>query len=263
MTFNGNKVLVTGGGSGIGLHLASRLHRDGALVIICGRRSKEIDNACAEHPGMRGLACDLSRDSEILKVENFVRAAFGGLDLLFNNAAVQTQDDLTDPASDFSAIENEIRTNLVAPIRMTHRFLPLMAGRPGATMVNIVSLLGVMAKPSAPVYCATKAGLMQFTRAMELVLADAGVRMVTAMPPPCCHGHDPRPRRKQAESRELRRRAASSTFGGEAGHPYRTGTHADAPTPVPSGARRRDQSQAFSRQDTSRGRPLGFHEGAG
>lgn len=183
MTFQGRTALVTGGGTGIGLHLASQLHRDGASVVICGRRGAAIEDVCARHPGMRGLPCDLTRDEDILRLENFVRSTLGGLDLLFNNAAVQTQDDLTDPDSDFLAIETEIRTNLIAPIRITQRLLPLMSGRPGATIVNLVSLLAVMAKPSAPIYCASKAGLMQFTRAMELVLSSSGIRMVTAMPP--------------------------------------------------------------------------------
>jgi short-subunit dehydrogenase involved in D-alanine esterification of teichoic acids len=183
MSFGGKIALVTGGGSGIGLALAHRLHAAGARVIVCGRRGKRLDDACAGHPGMRRFACDIASADGVLRLEAYLRGETGGLDLLFNNAGVQTQDDLTSPATGFKAIDVEIRTNLVAPIMLTQRLLPMMAGRPGAAIVNVVSLLAVMAKPSAPVYCATKAGLLQFSRAMELVLGDAGVRMVAAFPP--------------------------------------------------------------------------------
>jgi len=142
-----------------------------------------IEQACAERPRLSGLVCDVSEDAGILAIEARVRAAFGGLDLLINNAGMQMQDDLTDPATGFDGIDAEIRTNLIAPIKLTRTLLPLMAGRSGAAIVNVVSLLAVMAKPSAPVYCATKAGLLQFTRAMDLVLAGSGLTMVSAMPP--------------------------------------------------------------------------------
>jgi uncharacterized oxidoreductase len=181
--FAGKVALVTGGGSGIGLHLAGQLHAAGATVIVCGRRAKPIGDACAAHPDMRGFPCDLADSDDLLRLETYLRTTVGGLDLLINNAGIQVQDDLTDPAAGFDGIEAEIRTNLIAPIKLTQRLLPLMAGRPGAAIVNVVSLLAVMAKPSAPVYCATKAGLLQFSRAMALVLGDSGIRVVSAMPP--------------------------------------------------------------------------------
>ena len=183
MDYRGKVALITGGGTGIGLALAGQLHAAGATLLICGRRGDRLDAACAAYPSMRAAACDLASTEGILALDAWLRRETDGLDLLFNNAGVQTQDDLTDPARDMTALDAEIRTNLVAPILLTQRLLPLMAGRRDAAIVNPVSLLAVMGKPSAPVYGASKAGLLQFTRTMALVPGAAGVRMVAAFPP--------------------------------------------------------------------------------
>ncbi|HUQ73656.1 MAG TPA: SDR family NAD(P)-dependent oxidoreductase, partial [Burkholderiales bacterium] len=80
------------------------------------------------------------------------------------------------------AIEEELRINLLGPIKLTKRLLPhLVAGRGG--IVNMLSLLAVMPKSNAPGYCASKAGLHAFSKSMEALLASTGVRVFVAFPP--------------------------------------------------------------------------------
>jgi uncharacterized oxidoreductase len=179
----GNAVLITGGATGIGFALARKLVEGGNDVIICGRRGDRIESALSEVPGLRGLACDIARDEDITRLLDFTRNAFGRLDVLINNAAIQVQADGIEGASDFAAIDEEIRINLIAPMKLTMAALPLLSARPAALIANLCSLLAIMPKPNAPGYCASKAGLYGFSQALRLRLQGTSVRVAVVFPP--------------------------------------------------------------------------------
>jgi uncharacterized oxidoreductase len=183
MRMSGNAVLITGGGTGIGLALARILVQRGNDVIICGRRREIVEAAIAKVPGLRGMACDIAHDEEIRKLLDFAQKSCGRLDALINNAGVQIQTNVLDGSWGFRQIDEEIQVNLLAPMKLSIAALPMLLARPVGFIINICSLLALMPKPNAPGYCASKAGLVGFSEALRVGLRGTSVQIVTVFPP--------------------------------------------------------------------------------
>jgi len=192
MRLVGKSIVVTGGGTGIGLELARQLVARGNRVAICGRRRAKIDAAQSAIPGLEGIACDLGAEGGVEALDEFVRSKFENIDMLVNNAAVQVQTTLLDGKAGSADLAHELMTNLGAPLRLAQLFMPMLLRRPEAAIVNMISLLGILPKANAPGYCASKAGLYAFTRSLELALAGSRVRAIAVFPPmvetPMTHG---------------------------------------------------------------------------
>ncbi len=176
--------LITGGATGIGLETARQLRALGNEVVICGRRAERVEAALQSVPGLRGLACDVASDEGIERLQRFIQERELKIDLLVNNAAVQVQTDFVlEGDSVLGAIEEEIRINLLAPIKLTKRLLPLLLSRPHAAILNVVSLLAVVPKANSPGYCASKAGLYAFSKSLRAALENTHVDVFVAFPP--------------------------------------------------------------------------------
>ncbi|MEU8520790.1 SDR family NAD(P)-dependent oxidoreductase [Streptomyces sp. NPDC048577] len=175
--------LVTGGTAGVGLSLARRLAKRGERVVVCGRDPARVAAAGAL-PGIEAVRRDLAVESDLVDLVDLLRER-GGLRLLVNNAAVQFGLRLTedDPLEVLRRTDTEIGTNLTGPVKLTTLALPLML--PGSALVNVTSALALSPKRSAPVYCATKAALRNYTTALRYQLAgeERRIRVVEAMLP--------------------------------------------------------------------------------
>jgi uncharacterized oxidoreductase len=183
MRMSGNAVLITGGATGIGFALAHSLAARGNQVVICGRRRERVEAALAAVPSLRGLACDITRDEDILKLLDFALSCCGRLDVVVNNAGVQIQTDPKTHSWAFAQIDEEMRVNLLAPMKLSMVALPLLSARPVACIINICSLLAIMPKGNAPGYSASKAGLFGFSQALRMGLQGTSVRVVVVFPP--------------------------------------------------------------------------------
>jgi uncharacterized oxidoreductase len=184
MQLQGNTVFITGGTSGIGRGLAEAFHQRGSQVIIAGRREERLREMCRRHAGMRSFALDIADSQAIQSVAAKVIAEFPALNCVFNNAGVQMR--LVFPPSgslDDLALQTEINTNLLGPIRMTAAFLPHLATRPGATLVNVSSGLAFVPMARFPIYCATKAAVHTWTLALRHQLRHSGVKVIEIIPP--------------------------------------------------------------------------------
>jgi short-subunit dehydrogenase involved in D-alanine esterification of teichoic acids len=179
MKMTGNTILITGGTSGIGLGLALRLHEAGNKVIVAGRRKELLDEITSEHPGLDALVLD-----SIARARETVAASHPGLNVLVNNAGIMLRENLLDPAQ-LPAAEDHVATNLLGAIRMTYAFLPLLAGKDDAVVMNVTSALAFVPYPSTPTYSATKAALHSFSESLRIQLAgaDAGVQVIEVVPP--------------------------------------------------------------------------------
>ncbi|MAS06838.1 MAG: short-chain dehydrogenase [Ahrensia sp.] len=173
-------VLITGANRGIGRALAREYAAAGAHVL-----------AVARHPAndpsggpVEWIAADLSGPEGWARVIEAVAHSGRLLDILVNNAGIQQAIDLeATPAEAFrEKAQTEIAINLAAPLCLAHGLIP-HTRRPGGAIVNITSILSRHPKASAPVYCATKAGLASFTDAMRLQLAPHGIHVAEAIPP--------------------------------------------------------------------------------
>lgn len=186
MRTTNHTALVTGGATGIGLALARALAARGNRVAICGRRPEALAAAVAATPSLVPIRCDLAAPEELGHLGDEVRRRLGGLSLLVNNAAIQLHGDFArEPARALDGIDAELAVNLAAPAKVTALLLPLLAKADEAAIVNVSSGLGLVPKRSAPVYCATKAGLHLFTKALRWQMEDArtGIRVFELLPP--------------------------------------------------------------------------------
>jgi uncharacterized oxidoreductase len=175
---NGKTALVTGGTDGIGIWIARLLAKGGAKVIVCGRREDLLEAARGE--GFEAIAADLS---SVAGVDALVAALAGrDLDILINNAGSGSTYDLAD-AIDLESTDRTIFLNLNAPIRLAAALVPRLRTRPEAALVNVTSGLAIAPRAGSPVYCATKAALRSFTKAIRHQLKGSTVTVIEALPP--------------------------------------------------------------------------------
>ncbi|HSZ87693.1 MAG TPA: SDR family NAD(P)-dependent oxidoreductase [Puia sp.] len=115
MKLANNKILITGGATGIGLGLTERFIRENNTVIICGRRESALKEAAEKFPSVITKTCDLSIEAERIELYNWISKNHSDLNVLVNNAGIQNWMNVSD--SDFYQKANdEIITNVVAPI---------------------------------------------------------------------------------------------------------------------------------------------------
>jgi len=182
MDLSSNTVLVTGGGSGIGLALAARFLQAGSTVVICGRRASQLSQAQASYPGLRTRVCDLERESERVALCAWISRELPETNVLINNAGIQKRLAL-DGRDPWQHIHQEIAINLEAPIHLTTLLLALLARRPHPAILQVTSGLAFVPLASVPVYCATKAAMHSFTLSLRRQLAGTPVRVIEIAPP--------------------------------------------------------------------------------
>lgn len=183
MEFTGIRALITGGASGIGLALARAFAGAGNEVLICGREEAKLRRARDALPGCRAIQCDLTSEESLRALHAEVAARHPGLNVLVNNAGVQYTSRFRDEAPSFEVIDREIATNFTAHVKLTALMLPLLTQQPRAMIVNVTSALSVIPKESAPVYCATKAAMHVFSKALRYQLEPTPIQVLEVIPP--------------------------------------------------------------------------------
>lgn len=190
---SGKRILITGGSSGIGAHLAGVAAAAGAQVVLAARRSELLDEI-AKPIGAQAITLDITDRQATNEVVQDLGAQ-GGIDILVNNAGVPGRRAATDIDDNFW--DTVIETDLTAPMRLTRDLMSinLAQGRPGS-VINMSSILGIRALPDLATYCAAKGGLSNLTRALALEWAGKGIRvnalapgyMLTALSAPALSG---------------------------------------------------------------------------
>lgn len=183
MNITNNTILITGGSTGIGFALAESLVKSGNEVIICGRRENRLKEAKARLPAIHTRVCDVSKETERKSIFNWVKNEFPKLNILINNAGVQKMINLKVGTRELAHGENEVATNLAAPIYLTAYFIPLLMLTPQAAIINVSSGLGFVPIAAMPVYCATKAALHSFTISLRYQLRDTSIKVFEIIPP--------------------------------------------------------------------------------
>lgn len=181
MKTQGNTILVTGGGSGIGRALAQRWHALGNAVIVAGRRQEALDETIAGRDGMHAYTLDIDDPRAIEKFAAKLVARHPDLNLLVNNAGVMRYEDAT-ARRDLKDAEETVITNLLGPIRLTNALIDHLTRQPDAGIVNVTSGLAFVPLPKAPTYSATKAAMHSYTQALRQQLKGK-VEVVELAPP--------------------------------------------------------------------------------
>ena len=179
MNLHGLKVLITGGGSGIGLELARLLAVDNE-VAIAGRDTSRLERAAADEPTLRLVHLDVTSEASARAAVAAVVRELGGLDVLVNSAGVLHQVSRDDDGA-AAAVDAEVAVNLIGPLRMTRLALPYLRRGSGA-VVFLSSALALTAAPGLTSYAATKAGIHSAARSLRVELGGT-VRVFDVLPP--------------------------------------------------------------------------------
>lgn len=172
----GHVVLITGGASGIGFALAQQFSSAGNRVIIVGRSEHKLRSAACALPGVIACAADISIASD----RNRLVSEFTDISVLVNNAGIQNLSHF--PDSTPADIEYELNVNFLAPVLLCHGFLPGLLEQESAAIVNVTSVLAQVPKKSAPIYCATKAALHNFSKTLRWQLQETNVKVFDVLP---------------------------------------------------------------------------------
>lgn len=179
MKLANNKILITGGASGIGLGLTERFIKENNTVIICGRREEVLKQVADKFPDVITKVCDLSVEAERIELYKWVKENHTDLNVLVNNAGIQNWMNIAD--EDFYEKANdEITTNILAPLHLTKLFTALPALN---TIMNVTSGLAFAPLAKVPVYSATKAFMRSFTLSLRYNLKSKNIEVIEIVPP--------------------------------------------------------------------------------
>ena len=188
------RVLITGGSSGIGLALAKKFLDNKNTVIITGRDATKLERVKAAYAQMHICQSDVSKDAEVRILANELEEKFGGIDVLINNAGIMNLVDTGRDDNDLQKQLAEIDINYTSPIRMLHYFLPQLKKSKNAVLVNVSSGLAYVPFAQAPIYSGTKSALHFWTLGIRPQLKPHHIKVVELLPPvvdtPLAHGAD-------------------------------------------------------------------------
>lgn len=175
----GKAAIVTGAGTGIGRAIALALAREGAKVAVAGRRREKLGEVAQAIRQAGGEAlvtvCDVSSEADSYRAVKDAEEAFGHVNVLVNNAgalSVSTVESIS--AEEWDRL---MATNLKGPFLMSRAVLPAMRQAGGGAIVNVGSVLGLVAMKDRAAYCASKGGVTMLTKAMALDHAQEKIRV--------------------------------------------------------------------------------------
>jgi short-subunit dehydrogenase len=176
-------IIITGGSSGIGKALAFALGREGAKIVITGRNkdtlaevSTELKHAAIHHLAIAG---DVSNEADNRAMVEQTVAAFGGIDILINNAGISMRGMVGEIEP--SVIEQVMKINFFGTVYATHYALPYIKERKG-NIVGISSIAGYRGLPVRSGYSASKFAMNGYLEALRTELLHSGVHVLTACP---------------------------------------------------------------------------------
>lgn len=170
----GRKALVTGATGGIGEAIARSLHARGATVGLHGTRAEKLEALAAElGERVRVLPADLSDRNAVKALGEKAESELEGVDILVNNAGI-TRDGLFVRMSD-ADWDAVIEVNLTAVFRLTRELTHPMMRRRHGRIINITSVVGVTGNPGQANYCASKAGIIGFSKSLAQEIASRNV----------------------------------------------------------------------------------------
>ena len=174
-------VLVTGGGSGIGLAIAQAFLDNGARVAVSGRRSEPLDRFVAAAPEGRALAVpgDVGEEADVARIVARTVEAFGGLDVVVSNAAGYASGELADLTTpEWEALR---RTNVDGLFHLAQATVPHLEASRG-TLIAVASVSGLYGDWGQAAYNATKHAVVGFVQSLALDLGGRGVRVNAVAP---------------------------------------------------------------------------------
>jgi NAD(P)-dependent dehydrogenase (short-subunit alcohol dehydrogenase family) len=174
------RVLITGGGAGIGRAIAQRFIDAGDHVVVCDVDETALDEASALMPGLVGRHCDVTDTLDTDALFETVAETLGGLDVLVNNVGIGGP---TLPADQLPSAEWQrvLDVNLTGTFEVTSRAIPLLKASAG-TIINMSSAAGRFGYPNRIAYSVSKWGLIGFTKTLAIELGGDGISVNAILP---------------------------------------------------------------------------------
>ena len=178
----GKVAIVTGASRGIGRAIAEIFSREGARVVICGRKQETLDKVAREiGSNVKAVACHVGRADQIENMIAVTAEEFGPVDILVNNAATNIS---FGPCLeiDEAQFDKMIDINLKSAFRLVKAIAPGMCARGSGSIINIASIAGIRPQRHSLLYSMTKAALIMMTQSYALELGPKGVRVNAIAP---------------------------------------------------------------------------------
>ncbi len=175
------RVLITGGGTGIGLHIARGFLEQGAKVFICGSNARALHVAAKQSPELKFMVCDVSRRGDVKRMVAAAAKILGGLDVLVNNAGIAgstSSVEKTDPKE----WDKTLLVNLTGSFNVARLCIPHLKRSSGGSIINISSVAGKFGYPNRGPYAASKWGLIGLTKTLSMELGAHGIRVNAILP---------------------------------------------------------------------------------
>jgi NAD(P)-dependent dehydrogenase (short-subunit alcohol dehydrogenase family) len=183
---SGKTALITGASRGLGKAMALALAEAGAKLALVSRDEKLLDEVAEAARTLGAEACvfpaDVAKEDQVQRLEREVIGRFGKLQILINNAGINIRKNVTD----FTLAEWQqvMDTNVTSVFLMCRAFVPQLKGQGYGRIINLTSIMSHVAIAGRTAYCASKTGLLGFTRALAMELVADGVTVNGISPGP-------------------------------------------------------------------------------
>lgn len=183
MNIYNNTVLITGGGSGIGLEIAKQFDELGNTVIIVGRDKQKLIQALSQLKQGVAISADLTNATDLNRLVTIISKDFPSLNILINNAGIAYGYSLTAATNAAEHAMEEMNTNFISAVTITEKLLPMLSKQPAAAIINNTSITAIVPALMMPTYSASKAALHSYTQALRLALQETRIKVFELMPP--------------------------------------------------------------------------------
>ena len=184
MKLEGKRVVITGGGRGIGAAAARALAAEGAMVVVSARSRNQIESVARQllDDGYQAgaITCDVTDEAEVARLVREAEEFLGGVDILINNAGMAASAPVH--KIELADWERVFAVNVTGTFLCTRGFLPAMVRRGWGRVVNVASVAGKMGAPYISAYAASKHAVVGFTRAVAMEVATKGVTVNALCP---------------------------------------------------------------------------------
>lgn len=183
MEISNSTVIITGGSSGIGLEMARQLIERKNKVIACSRSLEKLALAKKIVPDLIIYQCDIAKASECSSFVQWISENYPEANVLVNNAAIVSSTNFIEDDLILKKMENEMATNLIAPIRLIKLVYPILIKNNNAKIINITTGLVYVPRTIYTFYNATKAALHSFTQVLRQQLQRENIQIIEVLFP--------------------------------------------------------------------------------
>ena len=179
MKLSDKVIVVTGGAHGIGAAMLRRFHREKPRALVVADRDRPAAEALATELGGLAVACDVSREAEIVALVERATAEYGAIDLFVSNAGIATGGGVEAPDDEWRRI---IDINLMSHVWAARALLPAMVARGSGYLLSTASAAGLLSMVGSAPYSVTKHGAVALAEWLAITYADKGIKVSCLCP---------------------------------------------------------------------------------